>query len=376
MSVTAIGVEALHKSFASEAVLVDLGLDVEDGEFCVVVGPSGCGKSTLLKCIAGLTSVDEGTVRLYGHDAAELTIEERDLGYVFQEFEETLFPHMTVRENVAFGLEQRSRGLSEADRTERIDEMLSLLAIGETRDNRPAELSGGQQQRVELARQLVRQCDVMLLDDPLADLDYKLQKRMELEMRRLHRELGSTFLYVTHNQDQALKLADKLVIMNRGMIEQIGSPQAVYDRPETAFVGRFVGDSNVFVGSVVDERDDTVVVDTEVGAVEATAATGVGDGAESIVLVRPERVAIGDAARTRDNTFDATLVGETYTGETTEFALEIEGLDREIELVKPGRPDVGTPGDRVSVGWDAADAQYFSQLSVTGAVSVDDLMRV
>jgi ABC-type Fe3+/spermidine/putrescine transport system ATPase subunit len=185
-----ISVTSLEKSFANEQVLRGIDFTVDDGEFCVVVGPSGSGKSTLLKCIAGLVEFDRGSISLDGRDVGALSVPERNIGFVFQDFEERLFPHMTVAENVAFGL--RQAGASETEIETKTDEMLALLSIGETRDSFPSELSGGQQQRVELARQLVRECDVMLLDDPLADLDYKLQKRMELEMRQIHEELGSS----------------------------------------------------------------------------------------------------------------------------------------------------------------------------------------
>src|SRR6056297_1200369 len=244
MGSTDVRVDSLDISFRNERVLQSIDLEIEDGEFCVIVGPSGCGKSTLLQTIAGLTTPDRGRVFLRGEDAGEMSVQDRDLGYVFQEFEDALFPHMSVGENIAFGVRQQSESVDEAALDERIDDLLAMLAIPETRDDLPSALSGGQQQRVELARQLIRECETMLLDDPLADLDYKLQKQMELEMRQIHEDLGSTFVYVTHNQDQALKLADKLVVMNQGMLEQVGTPDEVYANPATAFVGRFVGDSN------------------------------------------------------------------------------------------------------------------------------------
>jgi len=245
MSAENIRLQSVNISFRDEQVLQDIDLAVDDGEFCVIVGPSGCGKSTLLQSIAGLSEPDSGTVYLNGDPASSLSVQERNLGYVFQEFEDTLFPHMTVEENVAFGVRQQDEQVDEEQLSEEIDEMLDLLAIGDTRDDLPSGLSGGQQQRVELARQLIRGCDTILLDDPLADLDYKLQKRMELEIRRIHEELESTFLYVTHNQDQALKLADTVVVMNRGRIEQIGTPSEVYHNPNTAFVANFIGDNNI-----------------------------------------------------------------------------------------------------------------------------------
>jgi ABC-type Fe3+/spermidine/putrescine transport system ATPase subunit len=373
MSATAISIESLHKSFRSDTVLRDIELEIEDGEFCVVLGPSGCGKSTLLNCIAGLIEHDDGTITLGGRDTTELSVQERNLGYVFQEFEETLFPHKTVAENIAFALEQGNRELSPSEIDETIDNVLSLLSIQETRDDLPESLSGGQQQRVELARQLSRECDIMLFDDPLADLDYKLQKRMELEMRSIHSSLGSTFLYITHNQDQALKLADKLVVMNRGMIEQIGTPETIYHEPRSAFVCRFVGDSNALVTegvpSVID--GDTVEVKSEIGPIKATTQNGV-DADEGMVIVRPEAISLGDESR--DVTVTGTLEGQTYTGETTEFALSLDGFDREVHVVVPDSTDVGNVGDSIVLGWDIEDSLYFEKLSVTGTVTTADLI--
>lgn len=373
MTTSAISIESVTKSFREETVLRDIELEVEDGEFCVVLGPSGCGKSTLLKCIAGLIESDDGRISLDGRDASELSVQERELGYVFQEFEETLFPHKTVAENIAFGLEQGSRERSTAEIEATIDEMLELLAIEETKDDLPGALSGGQQQRVELARQLSRECSVMLFDDPLADLDYKLQKRMELEMRSLHSTLGSTFLYITHNQDQALKLADKVVVMNHGMIEQIGSPETVYHDPKTAFVCRFVGDSNVLMadGAPTNVDGETVDVDTEIGSITATAQNG-SEKSTGVVIIRPEAVSL--ETDDCDVTLTGTLEGRTYTGETTEFAVSLDGLDRDFHVVVPNSPDTGTVGDPIVLGWNADDALYFDELSVTDAVTAAELI--
>ncbi|SIS17230.1 ABC transporter ATP-binding protein [Natronorubrum thiooxidans] len=373
MTASAISIESVTKSFQRETVLRDIELEVEDGEFCVVLGPSGCGKSTLLKCIAGLIESDDGTISLDGRDTAGMSVQERNLGYVFQEFEETLFPHKTVAENIAFGLEQGEQERSPDEIEETIDDILALLAIEETRDDLPGSLSGGQQQRVELARQLSRECPIMLFDDPLADLDYKLQKRMELEMRSLHADLGSTFLYITHNQDQALKLADKLVVMNHGRIEQIGTPESVYHNPQTAFVCRFVGDSNALVteGVPTDVGDGVVEVETEIGPITATAQNGA-EKETGIVIVRPEVVSL-DAADC-DVTFTGVLEGKTYTGETTEFALSLEGLDRDFYVVVPNNPDIGAIGDSIELGWNVDDALYFDKLSVTDTVTTSDLL--
>ena len=378
MTAAAIEVRSVTKAYADERVLDSVDLSVAEGEFCVVVGPSGCGKTTLLDCIAGLRSVDAGRVSYFGEDVTDAPVSGRDVGYVFQDFEETLFPHRSTAENVAFGLRHGGGARSPEEIERAVDEVLELLAIGETRDSPPPALSGGQQQRVELARQLVRECDVMLFDDPLSDLDYKLGKRMELEMRRIHRERGDTFLYVTHDQDQALKLADRLVVMNRGTIEQVGPPTEVYERPANAFVARFVGDSNPLVGRL--DRDlegEAAAIETEIGEVEArTAPASIPEGTESMLIVRPERVAIGQDVGDRTNRFEATLEGQTYTGRYTEFAVSLDDGPDEFIAIQPGNADVGEAGDRLEVGWNAEDCWFFEALSASPGVTVDDLMEL
>jgi ABC-type Fe3+/spermidine/putrescine transport system ATPase subunit len=375
----AVSIDNLSKRFSNETVLRDISLDVETGEFCVIMGPSGSGKSTLLRSIAGLIEYQSGTVTFDGTPAETIPVEERDLGYVFQEFEDTLFPHKTVGENVAFGLEQQDTEYSDSEIDERIDEMLELLAISHTRDDVPTELSGGQQQRVELARQLVRECDVMLLDDPLADLDYKLQKRMELEIRQVHREMNSTFLYVTHNQDQALKLADKLVILNHGRIEQIGTPEEVYYEPASAFVGQFVGDSNPFVATATSHGDGTATVETQLGEMEATVQGDSPDsGDRSLTIVRPENIVIGEDAIGKNNVYQATFVDWTYMGKETEYAFEVDGLGYTLQAVSDGMPTMSDDdlGSEVSIGWDREDTLCFGRLSSEPTATVEAMMEV
>jgi ABC-type Fe3+/spermidine/putrescine transport system ATPase subunit len=217
----------------------------------------------------------------------------------------------------------------------------------------------------------------MLLDDPLADLDYKLQKRMELEMRRIHADLGSTFVYVTHNQDQALKLADKLVVMNQGMLEQVGTPDEVYANPATAFVGRFVGDSNPLLGEVVSEEDGTVEVDTRTGTVHADPREETPSvGAEVVILVRPEDMKLGDEADACDNTFPATVEGRTYTGEYTEFTVTVEGATEDFQVVKSGNVPMEDVSEQTTVGWNSDEGIAYEQLSVSDTVTVGDLLEV
>jgi len=369
-------VESLGVSFRNEQVLQDINFAVEDGEFCVIVGPSGCGKSTLLQSIAGLTTPDSGSVYIEGQNATKMSTQERNLGYVFQEFEDTLFPHMTVGENVAFGVRQQPEEVDEEELQKRIDELLEMLAIKHTKSDSPSELSGGQQQRVELARQLIREADTMLLDDPLADLDYKLQKRMELEIRSVQDDLGSTFIYITHNQDQALKLADKVIVMNRGQIEQIGTPNEVYYEPATAFVGRFVGDSNALSGSLLDVDEDQVTIDTEMGPIVATNMNDATVDESGVLLIRPGEVKVGQAAADCENTYDVSALGSSYMGEQTEIAFDVEGYDGEFYTIRPGKVAFEEYDESVRIGFDPDAAQFFSKLSTTNTVSNNDILKL
>ncbi|MFP8953186.1 ABC transporter ATP-binding protein [Natrialbaceae archaeon A-arb3/5] len=375
MEAADIRLEAVDISFEDEHVLKDIRLEVEQGEFCVVIGPSGCGKSTLLRSIAGLAEPDQGSVFIDGTDATSLSVQDRNLGYVFQEFEDTLFPHMSVGENIAFGVRQQDGEVDEDELQEEIDEILEMLAIEQTKDSPPSELSGGQQQRVELARQLIRECETMLLDDPLADLDYKLQKQMELEIRQIHEDLGSTFIYVTHNQDQALKLADKLVVMNEGYIEQIGTPAEVYHNPKTAFVGRFLGDNNTVRGEIVETTGDDCVVETPFGRVLAENVNGAEDGETGLLQIRPVTVAVGDAASEADNTFAATALGSTYMGETTEIALSVDGID-EFYAIVPDKVNIDEYDEELQIGWDRSGAQFFTEMSVSETYTAEEIIEL
>lgn len=371
-----LALDSIEKTLGDEQVLEDIGLSVDDGEFCIIIGPSGCGKTTLLNCIAGLIRPDGGELHHNGETLIDVPVSERDFGIVFQDFEERLFPHKTVAENVAFGLRQNG-DYDEATIEKRVEEMLDLLAISQTQDNYPPNLSGGQQQRVELARQLVRDTETLLLDDPLSDLDYKLQKRLELELRRLQDAEDDTILYVTHNQDQALKLADKIVVMNQGMIEQVGSPNDVYYNPETAFVARFIGDSNLITVDGTTTEDDTTVMETELGTLRAGRDSD--DPTDrGAAIVRPENVRFGVG----ENTVTGVLEQRIYTGEETEFIVSIKDVIEEFRIQKPGEVPLAALdtdiGEQVTVSWKKADTHYFGsgELSVTNELDITDLEEV
>lgn len=240
-------VSARHivKRFGGTTAADDISLDIRDGEFMTLLGESGCGKTTLMRIIAGLESVDSGSVLIDGKDVTALPPRQRNLGMVFQQY--SLFPHMTVAENVAYGLRVKRKAESEVRTV--VDRMLDLVRLPDLRDRRPAQLSGGQQQRIALARALATSPELLMLDEPLGALDLKLRRQLQVELKRIHRETGTTFLFVTHDQDEALFLSDRVAVMRSGRIEQLDDPMRIYHRPANEFVADFVGDVLCFVAS-------------------------------------------------------------------------------------------------------------------------------
>jgi spermidine/putrescine ABC transporter ATP-binding subunit len=248
----ALALEQLVKRFGSLTAIDRIDLVVQPGELVALLGPSGCGKTTTLRVVAGFERPDSGRVRIQGADVTAMPPYRRDTGMVFQHY--ALFPHMTVRENVAFGL--RMRGLERSQTGTRVHEALALVSLGGLESRYPRQLSGGQQQRVALARALVIRPRLLLLDEPLSSLDAKLRQEMRLEVRAIQRRVGITALFVTHDQEEALSLADRVAVINHGRIEQVGTPVEVYERPRTAFVAGFIGRSNFFRGEVVEATAD------------------------------------------------------------------------------------------------------------------------
>ena len=237
-----IQLEGITKKFGANLIIPTLNLSINDGEFLTLLGPSGCGKTTLLRMIAGLETPTTGTILLDGKDVTHLPPYKRDVNMVFQNY--ALFPHMTVEENIYFGLKMKK--VPEAEAAERVSQVLYLTQLEEFRERRPQQMSGGQQQRVAIARALVNNPKVLLLDEPLGALDYQLRKKLQLELKNLQRSLGLTFVYVTHDQEEALTMSDRIVVMNKGLIQQDGHPDAIYHQPKNKFVAKFIGESNFF----------------------------------------------------------------------------------------------------------------------------------
>jgi spermidine/putrescine transport system ATP-binding protein len=351
--------DGVTKRFGETTVIDDLSLTIEPGTFYALLGPSGCGKTTTLRMIGGFETPTSGNVYLDGADVSQLPPNKRDVNTVFQSY--ALFPHLTVLKNVAFGLERR--GVSKAEVKQRATEALEAVELGHLADRRPGALSGGQQQRVALARALVNRPHALLLDEPLGALDLRLRRQLQVEVKRVHREVGITFVHVTHDQEEAMTMADVIAVMNRGRIEQAGSARDLYDRPQTAFVANFLGQSNLVEATISGTDGDFAVVETHDGhklrAPSDRLATRTGKLA---VGVRPEKVWIastagGDRANdgVRSNRVAATVVTSAFLGISMQYHVETAGGDELIVTVQNNQRDDSPPypdGTPVELSWE------------------------
>ena len=278
----------VRKRYDSLVAVDDLHLSLRTGEFLTLLGPSGSGKTTTLMIVAGLQEPDAGTITLNGASVARQPPYRRDIGMVFQSY--ALFPHMTVRRNVAFPLEMRGLGKAEVARL--VDEALELVKLPSHGDRLPRQLSGGQQQRVALARAMVYRPALLLMDEPLGALDRKLREQLQLEIKRVHRERGISVLYVTHDQEEALTMSDRIAVFNHGRIEQIGTPEELYDAPATRFVAAFIGDTNLLSGRALAVSDGICEIETPAGRIRASLRQPIAAGTPVTVAIRPERLVL------------------------------------------------------------------------------------
>lgn len=331
MARPAVELKALVKTFGAVVAVDGIDLTVYEGEFLSLLGPSGCGKTTTLNLIAGFVEPTRGRVLIDGEDVTGRPAYQRDLGMVFQNY--ALFPHMTVFDNIAFGL--RTRGVPRREIERRVSEALALVRLEGREGAWPSQLSGGMQQRVALARALVFKPRVLLLDEPLAALDKKLREEMRWELREIQRAVGITTIFVTHDQQEALSLSDRIAVMERGRIEQTGTPREIYERPATRFVADFIGGSNVLPVRVVAAREGEAEV--ELLGVGRLLVRGAGagripaPGSDVELLIRPERVALVAPTSREPNTFPGRVVRVTYLGSQTEVRVEV-GSGRRILL--------------------------------------------
>jgi putative spermidine/putrescine transport system ATP-binding protein len=340
----------LTKRYGDNAVVRDVTLDIPDGEFLVLLGPSGCGKTTTLRMIAGFVAPSAGAIRLGSRDITALPPWQRNAGLVFQNY--ALFPHMTVDDNVAFGLDMRRIPAAEAKK--RVAEALELVRLGHLGARYPRQLSGGQQQRVALARALAIRPDVLLLDEPLSNLDAKLRQDVRVEIRELQRRLGLTTVMVTHDQEEALTMADRLVVMADGAVRQVGSQRDLYERPVDRFVADFVGRSTFLEGRV------TAPGRFETAGGLSVQCTGSAPSGPASMALRPERVVIGDAAASQPNSFNGTVEFVSYLGAALDIHVKLSNADRVIAQAT-NRPDALPPalGDRIKLGWPVDAGKVF-----------------
>jgi iron(III) transport system ATP-binding protein len=315
-----ITIEKLTKRFGANTVLKGIDVRIEAGELFFLLGPSGCGKTTLLRAVAGLNEPDEGRILAGERDVTHLPPHQRDMGMVFQSY--ALWPHMTLRENVAFGLEMR--GIKKSAAGPRVLRALEMVKLADRADSKPNELSGGQQQRVALARALVIEPQCLLLDEPLSNLDAKLRLEMRTEIRRICKEAGLTAIYVTHDQKEALSIADRLAILDQGRLLQVGAPQEIYRRPLSRFVAQFIGETTFVEGRVRGVRNGLAEVETNAGV--WTAAAENAETGQSIWLsVRPEAIQLHTDRNNGPNVFKARMHGTIYLGEVAQHAVELGG---------------------------------------------------
>jgi spermidine/putrescine transport system ATP-binding protein len=370
---TGLRLRNLTKSFGAFTAVDDLDLDVPSGSFFALLGPSGCGKTTTLRMVAGLETPTSGHITLAGQDITYAKPYRRPVNTVFQNY--ALFPHLDIFENVAFGLRRRKR----SDVDEQVKQMLDLVELSSQARKRPAQLSGGQQQRVALARALINQPEVLLLDEPLGALDLKLRRSMQIEIKRIQTEVGLTFIHVTHDQEEAMTMADTVAVMNAGVIEQMGAPNDLYENPRTTFVANFLGKSNLIEGTVKSRGSDTVTVDMHGIDVSVPADRAHADGDKGWIGIRPEKVLIGEEGEALDapgNTVPGGVITDvSFVGVSTQYLVRMPwGQELEVFEQNTGRRRLFRPGERVELSWrpEYAFLLDFSQDAAAGAQLGDD----
>ncbi|GAA2290674.1 ABC transporter ATP-binding protein [Actinomadura luteofluorescens] len=350
-----VGVEKDYHAYGETVAAVrGVDLSIAEGEFFSLLGPSGCGKTTTMRMIAGFEEPTAGRVRLHGRDVTDVPPNRRDVNMVFQSY--ALFPHMSVFENVAFGL--RRRGVPKAQLTRRVGEMLEIVDLTGREKRRPAELSGGQQQRVALARALVNEPRALLLDEPLGALDLKLRQAMQVELKRIQRGVGVTFVYVTHDQGEALTMSDRIAVMNDGVIEQLGTPREIYEHPATRFVAGFIGTSNLLDGEVTGAGPNSAVLSHGPdGRIEVPMLRGreavAGERVE--LTVRPEKIGIGpDRPGDGQCAVRGTVTEVVYLGTSTNYNITTSAGADVVVFVQnaTSADDLAVRGDSVWLSWD------------------------
>ncbi len=344
-----VELEGVNKIYGTNHVVKDLNLCIEESEFITLLGSSGCGKTTTLRMIAGFEEPTSGTIRVEGESIEEKEPYERDVNTVFQSY--ALFPHMSVYENVAYGLKMKKTPKNEIE--ERVRRMMSLVQLEGYEKRYPSQLSGGQKQRVAIARALINRPRVLLLDEPLGALDLKLRKQMQLELKNLQKKLHITFIYVTHDQEEALTMSDRIAVMHEGILDQIGTPSEIYESPKTKFVATFIGETNIFDGCVDDVNGKTMNVIVENGTV-TSCNTDFQKGEYMTVSVRPEKMKYSDEPA-RGFTVPATVTDFVYVGSVVKcIALLPNG--NQLKISRLAGEKLPEAGSRIFPYWEPEDA--------------------
>jgi spermidine/putrescine transport system ATP-binding protein len=339
----------IRKEFPGFTAIDDLDLHIPAGEFFALLGPSGCGKTTTLRLVAGLEEPTSGQILIGGKDVSHTKPHERPVNTVFQSY--ALFPHMSVLENVAFGLKQRKI----ADPLKRASEALDLVQLGHLAGRRPQQLSGGQQQRVALARALVNRPSLLLLDEPLGALDLKLRREMQIELKAIQIEVGLTFLHVTHDQEEAMDMADTVAVMNKGRIEQMGAPEKLYDRPKTVFVSKFLGQSNLFVGKIVETSANSLSIDVAGYKISVPKDRAEKHTGKIAIGVRPEKADLFQ--KKPDDSSSQNLIGPgevkdiRFTGVSNQFLVDVPNIGLVTVFEQNEGNSTVELGDQVWISW-------------------------
>ena len=345
-----ISVHEITKRFGKNEVVGRSSFSIGEGELFTLLGPSGCGKTTLLRLIAGFYTPDEGEIRFDGVRVNEMPPHERGIGMVFQNY--ALWPHMTVHSNVAYGLKLREVGRADIQR--RVEGVLDKVRLAGLGERYPGQLSGGQQQRVALARALVLNPKILLLDEPLSNLDAKIRVQVRAEIRKLQKELGITTVYVTHDQEEALTLSDRIVVFNQGRVFQIGAPKDLYERPRNRFVADFIGINNLLDGTVRSAETGFLVVDTALGPIRAMPNAELHAGNRCVICVRPENIAVGGAGA-EPNIARGKIAFAAYLGNTLRYDVDLgQGIIFKVDDRDPWQHEQRAMGSAVELGFSVA----------------------
>lgn len=372
---TIVDIKGVNKIYGTNHVVKDLNLQVEEGEFLTLLGSSGCGKTTTLRMIAGFEEPTTGSITVEGEPIEDKEPYERDVNTVFQSY--ALFPHMTIYDNVAYGLKMKK--VAKKEIKERVLEMLEMVQLSGFEKRYPSQLSGGQKQRVAIARALINRPKVLLLDEPLGALDLKLRKQMQLELKRLQKKLNITFIYVTHDQEEALTMSDRIAIMHDGVMDQIGSPTEIYERPATKFVATFIGETNVFDGTVRSIEGGKAVIGIENGEVTTSGSVEEGDGKNTgfavnefvTVSVRPEKMHFSPKP-VEGFTVPAVVRDYIYVGSVLK-CIAVLPNGNEIKMEKLAGEELPPIGEKVFICWEPEDAVLIHSLDYRFYQSMENI---